>query len=213
MLDHTKHPYYGKLTPLCELAIKYGTDKGGWHLIAGDTAHVYTPYYHEIWKDRRQEVMNVLEIGINHGCSMRLWQDYFPNAHIYGIDSDPNTLRDYGPRVHCARAYQQDRDSLLAAMQEFRNPKFDFIVDDGSHEFNHQWISANVLMPFLKKDGLYVIEDMALDCQPEILAAKIPYPWYAINTGVGIGKAHCDPNCPKCHGEEGERLLVIHHAS
>lgn len=38
--------------------------------------------------------------------------------------------------------------------------KVDFIVDDGSHQPAHQVVTALTLMPFLEKDGIYVIEDV-----------------------------------------------------
>ena len=30
--------------------------------------------------------MNVLEIGIAHGESVKMWQNFFPNSEIYGVD-------------------------------------------------------------------------------------------------------------------------------
>jgi len=40
------------------------------------------------------------------------------------------------------------------------NVKFDIIVDDGSHDMNDIKISLDVLFPFLKEGGLYLIEDL-----------------------------------------------------
>ncbi|HET7641171.1 MAG TPA: hypothetical protein VFK47_20855 [Ktedonobacteraceae bacterium] len=200
-----------EMTPLCELARKYQTDKGGWHLQAGETCHNYTPFYYRFWKDRRLEVMNVLEIGVNYCCSLRMWEEFFPNAHIYGIDSNADCLQYNGPRIHVHMADQGSVESLHHALHEMKNPLFDFIVDDGSHETHHQILSCNCLMPSLKKDGLYVIEDIVLDCQPESVGKFIHYPWIAVPTGHGLGKAHCWEACRKCHGKEGEQLICVAH--
>lgn len=204
------------LTPLCELAKKYETDKGGWHLRYGggdsDTCHNYTPTYYRLLAPIRDSVTRVLEVGINAGGSLRMWRDFFPHATVWGMDVRPETMFSED-RIHTVIADAFSPSSLACALEAMGQPQFDFIVDDASHEFDHQWWTCNFLMPNLRRDGLYVIEDMCLDCQPEVLGAKIKptYRWEAIDCGVGIGKAHCDPGCPKCHGFEGERLLVVRH--
>lgn len=209
-------------TPLCDLARKYETDKGGWHLRYGggdsDTCHNYTPTYHLLLNSSRERTNRVLEIGVNAGSSLRMWRDYFPNANVYGLDIRKEVLFEE-PRISCFFADQSNARSLEGAMEAIQlcegqiGPvQFDLIVDDGSHEYDHQIVSMLTLLPYIKDTGFYIIEDMAYDCQPDIIARLVPegYGWEALNTGVGIGKAHCDPNCPKCHGAEGERLLVIY---
>src|SRR5262249_9164436 len=196
---------------LCELARKYGTDKGGAHLQAGDTCHNYTPAYHELFKDRREQVKNVLEIGVSHGCSLRMWRDYFPNAQIYGVDTHESCLF-AEDRIMCFAADQYNERDLRDVIETVRPAQFDLIVDDGSHEPAHQIFSATVLLPVLKKDGLYVIEDIEPDCKPELIGDPIiamvqegrPYCWRAIYTGRGIGRAYC-----RCGCDTGENLVVI----
>jgi len=201
-----------ELTPLCKLARYFQTDKGGWHLHAGDTCHNYTPAYYELFKDRQQTVKRVLEIGVNYGPSLRMWREFFPNAEIVGLDCNEQCLFNDG-RIRCFAADQGNAESLLDAMERAGiNDRYDLIIDDGSHFPAHQLLSAQVLMPFLEFDGVYVIEDIDYDCQPELIMDKLPhYKCEAINTGVGLGKAHCHPDCTKCHGAEGERLIVVRH--
>ena len=203
------------MTPLCELAAKHKTDKGGNHLFAGDTCHNYTPTYYNLFQHKRESVDAVLEIGVNYGCSVRMWEEFFPSAHIYGLDSNLSCLFTAG-RITCLAADQGSKASLLSAMEQI-GQKFDMIVDDGSHDESHQVLSAITLMPFLKPDGVYVIEDIAYDCQPEcyitpiIAAGGSQWQAEAVDVGHGIGKAHCWDECPKCHGKEGERLILIRH--
>jgi hypothetical protein len=198
------------LTPLCELARKYATDKGGWHLNGHDTCHNYTPIYYSLlagW-----DIRNVLEIGVLYGQSLHMWREFFPKATIYGIDCNPNYMRHGEDRIRTAVADQNSGSSLNNALKEFEYPLFDLIVDDGSHEFEHIITSANYLIDSLHPDGIYVIEDMRYDCQPELFYPYLdkrwfPRPYYC---GVGHGeKAHCDPGCPKCGGKAGETLLVL----
>lgn len=204
------------LTPLCEIARECGTDKGGWHLKAGDTCHVYTPVYYDLFKDRRERVRRVLEIGVNHGCSLRMWEAFFTNAEVIGLDINPGCLFNAN-RIKCFAADQNNGDSLWNAMMQLTGghpiPKFDVIVDDGSHLMEHQVFSANFLLPHLADDGIYVIEDIDYDCQPWTIGDQInpAFKWHALECGVGLGNAHCHPQCRKCCGLEGEQLLVIQH--
>lgn len=211
------------LTPLCELALKHGTDKGGWHLKAGDTCHNYTPAYHELFKYRREQVKRVLEIGVNYGPSLRMWRDYFPNATVFGFDCNEACLFQED-RIECYAADQNNKASLLHAIQQtmYTNAdtdQYDLIVDDGSHEFAHQLFSPHVLLPYLAPLGAYVIEDITYDCDPAPIGDGAlhfaamngvrGFKWEAMPTGIGIGKAHCWEACPKCHGATGEQLVVI----
>lgn len=210
-------PLGPELTPLCALARKYESDKGGWHLRYGggdsDTCHNYTPVYNALYTKFRTQVASVLEIGINSGASLRMWRDFFPNAQVVGLDIRRECLFSE-ERIRSFYADQNNPESLQQALVAIGNgttPSFDLVVDDGSHEYEHIVTSMKHLLPYVADRGLYIIEDVALDCQPQIVGAHVPegYNYYAIPTGHGIGKAHCDPNCPHCHGTEGERLIVI----
>jgi len=203
------------MTILCELADKHQTDKGGQSTNyggqAGDTCHAYTPAYHAMLGDRRQAIRRVLEIGVNAGSSLRMWEEYFPASDIYGLDIRREVLFSAG-RIRCHYADQGSAQSLLAAMAETGGGVFDLIVDDGSHFDDHQIVTAQTLLPYLAKSGIYVIEDIDIDCRPELLANRIQAPagmtWQAVPTGVGIGKARCRPGCEYCGGTAGETLIA-----
>lgn len=204
------------MTPLCDLADKHQTDKGGRHAIyAGspcETCHNYTPAYHKLLGHRRDQVRRVLEVGVNAGCSLRMWEEYFPIARIVGFDIRENSLFTAG-RIECHYADQGDRESLVAAVQAAGGGPFDLIVDDGSHQAPHQIVTAETLLPLLAADGVFVIEDIDIDCRPELLADQIRMPagfaWRPVACGVGIGGAHCRPGCQFCGGQAGETLIVI----
>lgn len=200
-----------EMTPLCHLARHYATDKGGNHLKAGDTVHRYTPTYFKMFWHRRHQVEAVLEIGVNYGCSLRMWRDFFPNAQIIGIDSNEGCLFNE-ERIRCFAADQYNERDLIAVMKQIGN-ELDLIVDDGSHEPAHQIFSAQVLLPYLAKDGVYVIEDIFPDCQPQLIGNPIvqnmpikDWVWNPIPTGHGLGKAHCGCGCGT-----GEQLVVVRH--
>lgn len=157
------------MTRLCELAEKYRSDK------VVSIFHDYTPFYDALLQGR--EVKRVLEIGIgtpsimSHvseyeaGASLRMWRDYFPDADIYGLDRELEAMIDNEPRIITMLCDQSSRDSLSETSAKLLAStgceKFDLIVDDGSHWYEDQALTANVFVPsLLSPTGVYVIEDV-----------------------------------------------------
>jgi trans-aconitate methyltransferase len=145
------------------LARLWGTDK------ASDR-HGYTARYAERLGERRWRVRSVLEIGVGGyltpdlgGESMRMWCNYFPRAHIYGIDVEPKRI-DTNKRVTILQADQSDPESLRAALAGC--PSFDLIVDDGSHIGAHVITTFETLFERVAPGGLYAIEDLWTSYDP-----------------------------------------------
>jgi hypothetical protein len=173
-------------TPLCALAEKHGTDKRPEPL-----GHGYTHYYHSLFAGWEESVHKVMEIGIDVGASLRMWEEYFPNAMIFGLDCDRTKLFS-SPRIECFLCDQSDRVSLRDAA--FRvGDGFDFILDDGSHQPRHQIESAREFVPLLSPSGIYVIEDVL---EPRDITPHLPY---AVH--VEYFKVERDPY---------SKLMVIH---
>lgn len=199
------------LTDLCLLAKKHETDKGGRHLRYGggdsDTCHEYTPVYSDLFAHKRSLVTRVLEVGVNAGSSLRMWEEYFPNAEIIGFDVRREVLFHSG-RIRCYYCDQGDPKSIQQALSAAGPGLFDLIIDDGSHELAHQIVTMKELVPYLNVGGLYVCEDMHDDCHPNVVAQHLQpgYEWRAITCEMGIGKAHCW--CDECRGAKPEQLLV-----
>ena len=159
---------------LSNLAIKYGLDKS-----IHTSCHNYIPGYTKIFKDIRYNVTNLLEIGIGslennqmggkHGLvatqfqyktgnSLKCWSEYFPNANIYGIDiySHSELNKD---KIKTFVANQNSEEDLKNLMSEI-NTELDIILDDGSHQGEHQVFSFMYLNKYLSSSGIYVIEDI-----------------------------------------------------
>jgi spermidine synthase len=166
------------MTPLCEIALKYGTDKAFRERtdgMEGDSAHDYTPYYHELLKDRN--IRRVLEIGIGekkyNAPSLRMWAEYFPQAEIYGCDIDIGVFVYDNPRIHCFHCDQSDSISLQQVVKQ-TGGNFDLIVDDGSHIIEHQMLTFRMLYSLLSPKGVYIIED--IDKVRQVASAvHVPY--------------------------------------
>ena len=117
------------------------------------TAHSYIEHYYEnAFKPYRDKDITLLEIGIAQGQSLRMWREYFTNARIIGYDIRDNGVQCPG----CKLVYKDATDSN--SFNEINN--LDIIIDDGSHQFDHQLKSLIFLFDKLKSGGLYVIEDV-----------------------------------------------------
>ena len=181
------------LTPLCELAKKYQTDKGGRHFMyngqPSEHCHEYTPLYYDIFKDKTEKVRRVLEIGVNSGASLRMWEEFFPNAEIIGLDIDFNYLFNAG-RIKCLYANAGDSESLRGAVLDAGSmPLYDLIVDDGSHDLSDQVCSLQTLLPMLAPDGVYIVEDCY---HPHNILAAVPDGFAAVAAETDNNKGGVD---------------------
>jgi len=153
---------------LAELFNKYGSDKD-----RNGYSHLYSILFDNI----KNNTLNVLEIGIGTmipgvsssmknympdtykpGASIRAWQDYFVNSNIYGMDIQPDTqfTEDRIKTYLVNSTNQDDVDKLMKNL----DIKFDIIIDDGWHLDQAQKDTLKNFFPYLKENGLYVIEDI-----------------------------------------------------
>lgn len=135
---------------LDELAIHFGTDKSS-------KGHSYTQYYELMLGGLRDKEVNLLEIGVDKGASLQMWDAYFNRALIWGIDIEDKSQYD-GARIKTLVCDQSSPDSL--ADLKANVPELDIIIEDGSHVGSHQFTSFVELYPHLKVGGIYVIEDV-----------------------------------------------------
>jgi hypothetical protein len=136
---------------LLELMRKHKTDKA---------AHRYDIPYGFFLDERRQHVRKVLELGVKRGESLRVWEEYFPEAEIFGVDIRPKWAASASDRSRVFIGNQADPE-LLREVSAAAGFSFDLIVDDGSHLSDHQVASLRYLWQFLKPpSGIYAIEDL-----------------------------------------------------
>ena len=154
---------------LTNLMTYYGSDKGGLK-----KNHNFSDYYSTIFFDKRENIKNILEVGLgtnniripsNMGlqgrplASLRAWQDYFPNANVYGADIDKEILKNED-RI---KTYYVDQTNVISISELFNNIgsiNFDIIIDDGLHEYNANICLFENSFKFLNKTGFYIIEDV-----------------------------------------------------
>jgi len=161
------------LATLCE---KYGSDKDSVtnKYLFDWPAHNYAAIYEFIFRDIRYSIKNVFECGIGTnnltiksnmgksgrpGASLRVWQDYFPNALIYGGDIDESILFSED-RI---KTFHLDQTSPISIAKFFNlcgEIKFDLMIDDGLHEYEAGITLFSNSFSYLSKFGTYIIEDV-----------------------------------------------------
>ena len=138
------------------LAVKHGT---------GKLDHGYMKQYERHFAPIRYKKQNILEIGVAKGCSVRMWQEYFPNSMIYAIDI-ANKKEYESNKIKIFQGSQNDPVFLNQVAKKIG--KIDILIDDGSHINEHVITSFNILFPYLADNGLYVIEDLHTSYLPKM---------------------------------------------
>jgi len=156
---------------LAEIHHKYDTDKG--------TYHSYIDKYDEIFGPYKNERFNFLEIGCLTCGSLKMFNEYFSRAHIYGVDNWAQNTDHIGhllsnkgidlkavveeininyPRVHLKTC---DSTNTQEVERRLKGVDFKFILDDGDHSLAAQLTTFKNFLPYLEWGGTYIIEDVA----------------------------------------------------
>jgi hypothetical protein len=133
----------------------YGTDKQYLH-------NYYNRFYQTLLQPY-QEKCDILEIGVLDGASLRVWNEFFNEGLIHGIDI--NNHQSDLERVMMFNVDQSNEQSLY----DFSSNGFmyDVIIDDGSHRMKDLQITAQILFENVKPGGYLVIEDLqtSIECR------------------------------------------------
>ena len=137
---------------LLDLMHKYQTDKA---------EHRFDiPYGFFFDEERRGQVRSVLELGTKKGASLRVWEEYFPNASIFGVEMKSKYAVYASDRSRIFIGSQSDPE-VLELLVAAAGSSFDLIIDDGSHMSDDQVASLTYLWRYLKPPyGIYAIEDL-----------------------------------------------------
>ncbi len=145
---------------LCEISKKYNTDKSPYN---PKHRHAYTGIYHFLFHKMRNEKLNIAELGCFKNEGMKMLREYFKNANLYGYDIDlkhiDNAKKD---NLYNTQYFLIDVNSPSSIKEGLSkaSDKFDIIIDDSSHIFDHQINIVKNSIPYLKKDGYLIIEDI-----------------------------------------------------
>lgn len=129
----------------------------------GSLRHRYDRLYEPVLKKYLETEFRMLEVGIFKGNSMEAWLDYFPMVQLIGVDVFTRINEKNIPVLNHGRVQWCKQNSMTQLSEEFLDlaqDKFDVIIDDGLHTHDSQRLTFENLIPFLKDDGVYFIEDV-----------------------------------------------------
>ena len=69
--------------------------------------HYYDIVYEHLFSQYRHREMNILEIGVLHGFSMLVWERYFTNSKIFGMDIEPKIPVLWSPTINSSMDVHQ----------------------------------------------------------------------------------------------------------
>ena len=161
---------------LIDIHKNFRTDKG--------TRHNYIEVYDSLFSQIHGSVKNILEIGTLFGGSLKLWNEYFDHATIYGVE-DFSQKEGFGQLVDKEliikdlSSYERiklkvfDSSNGELVKSNLGHVKFDVIIDDASHSLLNQVANINNFFDLLSDTGIYIIEDIQSINDSEALSAFI----------------------------------------
>lgn len=129
-----------------------------------ESSHSYSEgYAYLINKTIGRMPKTFLEIGIANvgleNSSLHGWASVFTDAEIYGIDIDPRKMIE-SDRIKTFVVDQSDPLKVSAFKGSLGDTRFDVILDDGSHVFDHAATTFKMIFSRLSDNGVYMIEDI-----------------------------------------------------
>lgn len=119
--------------------------------------HYFDIYHRHLARFVGREV-HILEVGIYSGGSLAMWRQYFgPGCRVYGVDIE-NACKSYeNEYTRILIGDQGDRGFWTRVRDEV--PVLDILVDDGSHQAEHQVVTLEEMLPHLRPGGVFLCED------------------------------------------------------
>jgi hypothetical protein len=129
-----------------------------------NTVHSYLPLYQQLLIGKKETAKNVLEVGIFLGGSIKLWNNFFTNANVYGLDM-----------MHISNVWEgiTNNEKIIlhtstdAYNTDFftthflnKNIKCDFMLDDGPHTLESMKDFIKLYSQIMTDDGILIIEDV-----------------------------------------------------
>lgn len=127
-----------------------------------NTTHAYFETYETLFSKFKDRPINLIEVGVYNGGSLKLWKEYFHrDSKIYGVDVNLSQIN---------KDYIDARNTVLIEKNAyyidntFLSPiGFDIAIDDGSHWLQDQVKFFEAFKDRLNVGGVLIIEDIQPD--------------------------------------------------
>ena len=119
----------------------------------------YFPIYEKIFSRFRGKKITFVEIGVLSGGSLFMWRNYFgKEARIIGIELNPEAKKFEEEGFEIFIGNQSDENFWKDFFKEVG--EVDIILDDGGHTNFQQIVTCSSAIPFIKDNGVMVVEDV-----------------------------------------------------
>lgn len=136
------------------------SDKGNRH---PTHKHFYIDIYDLLFTPRKDEPIQLMELGIASGGSLLVWSKFFENGIVTGLDIVEPPRKDYLETLPNSQMIFGDAyDPFVIKELLDRLPKQDVFIDDGAHDIQNQIKSLHGYCNIVKPHGLYIAEDIHL---------------------------------------------------
>jgi hypothetical protein len=146
---------------------KYGSDKSNYHnyhylygSILSDNANIENIFEVGLGSNNTDVVSNMGVYG-KPGASLRSFQEFCPNANIFGGDIDKRVL--FSEDRIKTFYVDQTKSSTFDEILPFIPNNFDLVIDDGLHSPDANVATLEFGLKIIKKGGWVVIEDIDED--------------------------------------------------
>ena len=144
---------------LVDISKQFNSDK--------QSAHGYLDIYEHFFKKIQNQKINILEIGVLGGDSLLIWDKYFSDVTIYGLDVFERVSMDNVSKkcegksnIKLHKVNSHRKNEVDNFFKNNKDLKFDIIIDDGWHNPWGQIQTFHNFKDSLHKDGLYIVEDV-----------------------------------------------------
>ena len=123
----------------------------------------FSRFYEKHLVDRKNDFLNILEIGSFAGASAAAFSKYFKNSKIFCLDINISNFKYQSKKIDVFGLDITNRkmiDNFFKKIGKNKTePFFDMIIDDGSHKLSDMLISFKTFFRNVNANGFYIIED------------------------------------------------------
>jgi SAM-dependent methyltransferase len=121
--------------------------------------HHYLDIYHRHLSKFVDARVEVAEVGVYSGGSLRMWKQYFGSGcHVTGVDIQPacQAYEDASTTIYIG----DQADRAFWRQLRAQVPIVDVLIDDGGHRPEQQMVTLEEMLPHLRPGGVYICEDI-----------------------------------------------------
>lgn len=120
----------------------------------------YYEVYEKLFESKRNDNLNILEIGVDYGESSKTFSTYFKNSKLVGIDINLREIdfKEFS-NFEYIKCEQTDKTGIEKIISEKLNNQIDIVIEDASHIGHLSKLTFDIIFPYVKSGGFYIIED------------------------------------------------------